>query len=60
MKMTEEDIAFIKDMVVSCNDVEKRKEWRIKEENLQGLIDLHDKYGGDVVWDKIQELKGNV
>jgi hypothetical protein len=55
--MTQEDIEFLMEAFVCINNVDKRKEWRCKEENISRLIDLHEKYGSDVVDAKTQQIK---
>jgi hypothetical protein len=44
-------------MYVCVNSVEKRKEWRSSEENLLKIVELHNKYGSDVVDAKTQDIK---
>jgi hypothetical protein len=56
--MEQNDVLFLIDAFVCINSVDKRKEWRCKEENLSRLIELHDKYGTDVVDAKTQEIRG--
>jgi hypothetical protein len=54
---TQEDFEFLKEAVICVNDVNQRKEWRCKEENLSRLIELSNIYGNEVVYQKIQEIK---
>ena len=58
MSMDKEDVEFLMNAYICINDVNKRKEWRCKEENLSRLIELHEKQGSDVVDAKTQEIKG--
>ena len=55
--MTEDDIQFLMEAIV-CVTNNDRKDWLCKEESLPKLIDLASKYGGDVVCEKIQQIKG--
>jgi hypothetical protein len=57
--MEQQDVEFLFNAFIGINnaDMSKRKEWRLKEENLSRLIELHDKYGSDVVDAKTQEIK---
>jgi len=55
--MKEEDVQFLFDAIICINSADKRKEWRVKEENVSRLIELTDTYGGDVVDAKIQQIK---
>jgi hypothetical protein len=55
--MTEDDIQFLMDAIV-CVTNNNRKNWLCKEDSLHKLIDLASKYGGEVVYEKIQQIKG--
>jgi hypothetical protein len=55
--MKEEDVQFLWSAIICINSVDRRKEWRVKEENVSRLIELTDTYGGDVVDAKIQQIK---
>ena len=57
LEMKQEDVLFLIDMYVCVNSVEKRKEWRSSEENLLKIVELHNKYGLDVVDAKTQDIK---
>ena len=55
--MKQEDVLFLIDMFICVNSVEKRKKWRSSEENLLKIVELHNKYGSDVVDAKTQDIK---
>ena len=55
--MNKEDVQFLIDMFVCINDVNKRKEWRNNEGNLIKIVELHNKYGSNVVDAKTQQIK---
>jgi len=57
--MEQEDVQFLVEAFVCINSVsvDKRKEWRSNENNLIRIVELHNKYGSDVVDAKTQQIK---
>jgi hypothetical protein len=55
--MTEDDIQFLMEAIV-CVTNNNQKNWLCKEDSLHKLIDLASKYGGEVIHEKIQQIKG--